>query len=59
MKRKNIIVNLTPLLFMALLCNSCGYGDCGDNNHYRTDTLSKRYLSSVVFKKTISLFELF
>ena len=39
MKRKNIIVNLTSILFV-LLCNSCGYGDCGDNNHYRTDTLS-------------------
>ena len=39
MKRGNIIVNLTSILFV-LLCNSCGYGDCGDNNHYRTDTLS-------------------
>ena len=26
--------------FLALLFTSCGFGDCGDDNHYRTDTLS-------------------
>ena len=31
---------LMIVLFLALLCSGCGYGDCGDNNHYRTDTLS-------------------
>ena len=36
MKMKDI----TPLLFLALLCNGCGYGDCGGNNHYMTLTLS-------------------
>ncbi len=40
LKRENIIVNLISLLFLALLCNGCRYGDCGDNNHYSTDTLS-------------------
>jgi len=40
MKRGKIIVNLTSLLFLALLCNGCRFGDCGDNNHYGTKTLS-------------------
>jgi hypothetical protein len=40
MKRKSLIINLISPLFLAMLCNGCGYGDCGDNNHYSTSTLS-------------------
>ena len=38
-KNKNI-VRLTSMSLLALFCNGCGFGDCGDDNHYSTDTLS-------------------
>ena len=32
---------ILPSLILSLICMSCGYGDCGDNNHTRTDSISR------------------
>lgn len=37
------IIRLMIISFLALLFSGCGFGDCGDDNHYRTDTLSNGF----------------
>lgn len=32
---------ILAFLILSLLFNGCGYGNCGDNNHIRTDSISR------------------
>ena len=36
-KMKNIVITV---MLLALFCTSCGFGDCGEDIHFRTDSIS-------------------
>lgn len=40
MQKRNILDIVIPVMLLAVFCTSCGFGDCGENNHFRTDTIS-------------------
>ncbi|MCR5114451.1 MAG: hypothetical protein K6A95_02070 [Bacteroidales bacterium] len=40
MQKRNIFNNLIPVMLLAVFCTSCGLGDCGENIHFRTDSIS-------------------
>lgn len=40
MQKRNIFHIVIPVLLLAVFCTSCGFGDCGENMHFRTDSIS-------------------
>ena len=41
MKKYPCIATILSFLSLSLLCAGCGYGDCGENKHFKTQELSK------------------
>lgn len=39
-QKRSIFNIVIPIMLLAVFCTSCGLGDCGENIHFRTDSIS-------------------